>query len=110
MREEQMGEKIRVCGKGRRRREGGRARRKKGRVSMKRGGQRGGRESMKRGGQRGGRESMKRGGQRGGRVSMKERGQVPGLYVRRGCTSSNVSWIPIAPSPVSSRTRARIKH
>ena len=42
-------------------------------------------------------------------VYYQEHGKVPGLYIRRGCTSSSVSWIPIAPSPVSSRTRARTK-
>ena len=42
-------------------------------------------------------------------VCYQEHGKVPGLYVRRGCTSSSVSWIPTAPSPVSSRTRARTK-
>ena len=42
-------------------------------------------------------------------VYYQECGQVPGLYVRRGCTSSSVSWLPIAPSPVFSRTRARTK-
>ena len=42
-------------------------------------------------------------------VYYQQRGKVPGLYIRRGCTRSSVSWIPIAPSPVSSRTRARTK-
>ena len=42
-------------------------------------------------------------------VYYQERGKVPGLYVCRGCTRSSVSWIPITASPVSSRTRARIR-
>ena len=33
----------------------------------------------------------------------------PGLKVRTGCTSSNVNWVPIVASPVSHRTRSRIK-
>ena len=42
-------------------------------------------------------------------VYYQERGQAPGLYVHRGCTSSSVSWIPIALGPASSRTRAKTK-
>lgn len=40
-------------------------------------------------------------------VEYQERDNLPGLYVRRGCTMNSVSWIPIAPSPISSRTRSQ---
>ena len=34
---------------------------------------------------------------------------VPGLELRRGCTRSSVSWVPVVPSPVACRTRSRTK-
>ena len=43
-------------------------------------------------------------------VSYQERDGVPYLYVCRGCTSRNVKWTPIAPSPIAFRTRGRIKN
>ena len=43
-------------------------------------------------------------------VSYQELDGVPYLYVRRGCTSRNVKWTPIAPSPIVFRTRGRIKN
>ena len=43
-------------------------------------------------------------------VSYRERDGVPYLYVCRGCTSRNVKWTPIAPSPIAFRTRGRIKN
>ena len=42
-------------------------------------------------------------------VCYEERGNVPGLSVRRGCTRSSLSWTPVKPSPISSRTRAKLK-
>ena len=42
-------------------------------------------------------------------VYYQEGDKVPGLYVYRGYTSSSVSWTPIAPGPVSLRTRAKTK-
>ena len=41
------------------------------------------------------------------RVEYKERDRVPGLEIQRGCTMSSVSWIPVIPSPIAYRTRAR---
>ena len=41
------------------------------------------------------------------RVEYKERDRVPGLVIQRGCTMSSVSWIPVIPSPIAYRTRAR---
>ena len=43
-------------------------------------------------------------------VSYQERDGVPYLYVCRGCTSRNVKWTPIAPSPIAFRTRRQIKN
>ena len=40
-------------------------------------------------------------------VQYEEKDNTPGLYVRRGCTRSSVSWTPIKSSPVSSRTRLK---
>ena len=40
-------------------------------------------------------------------VEYQERDNVPSLYVRRGCTMDSVSWIEIAPSPISSWTRSQ---
>ena len=34
---------------------------------------------------------------------------VPGLKIRKGCTSSSISWVPIAATPVASRTRSRVR-
>ena len=41
------------------------------------------------------------------RVEYKERDRVPGLVIQRGCTMRSVSWIPVIPSPIACRTRAR---
>ena len=40
-------------------------------------------------------------------VTFQTRQGTPGLKVRTGCTSSSVSWIPVVPTPVAARTRAR---
>ena len=47
---------------------------------------------------------------RGGReVSYQKCDGVPYIYVRRGCTSRNVKWTPIAPSPIAFRPEAKSK-
>ena len=40
-------------------------------------------------------------------VRYQERDKVPGLYIRKGCTMSSVTWTPVKPSPISSRLRHR---
>ena len=40
-------------------------------------------------------------------VTFQTRQGTPGLKVQKGCTSSSVSWIPVVPTPVAARTRAR---
>ncbi len=42
-------------------------------------------------------------------VEYKERDSTPGLQMRLGCTNRSFKWTPIAPSPVSTRTRSRLK-
>ena len=42
-------------------------------------------------------------------VEYKERDSTPGLRMRLGCTNRNFKWAPIVPSPVSTRTRSRLK-
>ena len=42
-------------------------------------------------------------------VSHRQRDGVPGLELRRGCTRSSVSGVPVVPSPVACRTRTRTK-
>ena len=42
-------------------------------------------------------------------VEYKERDGTPGLRMRLGCTNRNFIWAPIVPSPVSARTRSRLK-
>ncbi len=42
-------------------------------------------------------------------VTYRQRHGVPGLEMRRGCSRSSVSWIPVVPSPVACRTRTRTK-
>lgn len=41
------------------------------------------------------------------RVEYKERDRVSGLVIQCGCIMSSVSWIPVIPSPIACRTRAR---
>ena len=43
-------------------------------------------------------------------VKYEERGGVPGLLVQKGCTMSSRKWSAIAPSPVATRTRTKVKY
>ena len=42
-------------------------------------------------------------------VSYRQRDGVPGLEIRKGCTRSSVSSVPVVSSPVACRTRTRTK-
>ena len=35
--------------------------------------------------------------------------ETPGIIFRRGCTRHSYEWLPIAPSPIASRTRTKMK-
>jgi len=42
-------------------------------------------------------------------VTFQCREGVPGLRIRKGCTLSSISWMPIAATPVASRTRSKAR-
>ena len=42
-------------------------------------------------------------------VTFQCREGVPGLKIRKGCTLSSISWMPIAATPVASRTRSKAR-
>ena len=42
-------------------------------------------------------------------VTFQCREGIPGLRIRKGCTLSSISWMPIAATPVASRTRSKAR-